>query len=138
MREFYLLFSYFQAGITHNTVMYLAIFYVFPLQIVGIMEINKKVSIFSGFDLTLQSTSISCAKLLTYNFFVFQVFGNGVTDVVLSQGVIVVSYSNKSVKLYSFEHIVQKVYNMYLFRHVYTALQINLLKCTHLYKASLY
>lgn len=38
-----------------------------------------------------------------------QVFGNGVTDVVLSQGAIVVSYSNKSVKLYSFEHIVQKV-----------------------------
>lgn len=65
-------------------------------------------------------------------------FGSGVTDVVLSQGVIVVSYSNKSVKLYSFEHIVQKVYNMYLFRYVCTALQINLLKCTHLYKASLY
>lgn len=39
----------------------------------------------------------------------FQVFGNGVTDVLLSQGVIVVSYSNKSVKLYSFEHIVPKV-----------------------------
>lgn len=31
------------------------------------------------------------------------------TDVVLSQGVLVVSYSNKSVKLYSFEHIVQRV-----------------------------
>lgn len=41
--EFCLLFSYFQAGITHNTVMYVAIFYVFPLQIAGIMEINKKV-----------------------------------------------------------------------------------------------
>ncbi|XP_034417860.1 DDB1- and CUL4-associated factor 17 [Cyclopterus lumpus] len=66
-----------QAGITHNTVMHLAIFHVFPLQIVGILDINKKV------------------------------FGNGVTDVVLSHGVLVVSYSNKSVKLYSFEHIVQ-------------------------------
>lgn len=39
----------------------------------------------------------------------FQVFGNGVTDVVLSQGVLAVSYSNKSVKLYSLEHIVQMV-----------------------------
>lgn len=67
-----------QAGITQNTVMHLAIFHVFPLQIVGILEINKTV------------------------------FGNGVTDVVLSQGVLVASYSNKSVKLYSFEHIVQR------------------------------
>uniref|UniRef100_A0A3P8TUF4 Ddb1 and cul4 associated factor 17 n=1 Tax=Amphiprion percula TaxID=161767 RepID=A0A3P8TUF4_AMPPE len=63
-----------------NTVMHLAIFNVFPLQIVGILEINKKA------------------------------FGNGVTDVVLSQGVLAVSYSNKSVKLYSFEHIVQKYF----------------------------
>ncbi|KAM4558862.1 DDB1- and CUL4-associated factor 17 [Odontesthes bonariensis] len=67
-----------QAGISQNTVMYLGIFHIFPLQIVGILEINKKV------------------------------FGNGVTDVVLSQGVLAVSYSNKSVKLYSFEHIVQR------------------------------
>ncbi|XP_061579517.1 DDB1- and CUL4-associated factor 17 [Cololabis saira] len=66
-----------QAGISHNTVMHLAILHVFPLQIVGIVEINKKV------------------------------FGNGITDVVLSQGVLAVSYSNKSVKLYSFEHIVK-------------------------------
>uniref|UniRef100_A0A4W6FVA6 Ddb1 and cul4 associated factor 17 n=1 Tax=Lates calcarifer TaxID=8187 RepID=A0A4W6FVA6_LATCA len=67
-----------QAGITQNTVMHLAIFHVFPLQIVGIVEINKRV------------------------------FGNGITDVVLSQGVLAVSYSNKSVKLYSFEHIVHR------------------------------
>ncbi|XP_040912422.1 DDB1- and CUL4-associated factor 17 isoform X1 [Toxotes jaculatrix] len=67
-----------QAGITQNTVMHLAIFHVFPLQIVGTVEINKKV------------------------------FGNGVTDVVLSQGVLAVSYSNKSVKLYSFEHIMHR------------------------------
>lgn len=39
----------------------------------------------------------------------FQGFGSGVTDVVLSQGVLAVSYSNKSVKLYSFEHVVQRV-----------------------------
>ncbi|XP_043987415.1 DDB1- and CUL4-associated factor 17 [Gambusia affinis] len=67
-----------QAGILQNAVMHMAIFHVFPLQIVGILEINKK-----G-------------------------FGSGVTDVVLSQGVLAVSYSNKSVKLYSFEHIVQR------------------------------
>ncbi|XP_062287241.1 DDB1- and CUL4-associated factor 17 [Scomber scombrus] len=66
-----------QAGVTQNTVMHLAIFHVFPLQIVGVMEINKKV------------------------------FGNSVTDVVLSQGVLAVSYSTKSVKLFSFEHILQ-------------------------------
>ncbi|KAF7668757.1 hypothetical protein LDENG_00283980 [Lucifuga dentata] len=66
-----------QAGIRQNILMHLAIFNVFPLQIVGIMEINK------------------------------EVFGY-VTDVVLSQGVLAVSYSTKSVKLYSFEHIVNK------------------------------
>uniref|UniRef100_A0A3Q4AER7 DDB1 and CUL4 associated factor 17 n=1 Tax=Mola mola TaxID=94237 RepID=A0A3Q4AER7_MOLML len=67
-----------QAGITHNTVMQLAIFHVFPLQIIGVLDIKKGV------------------------------FGNGVTDVGLSQCVIVVSYSNKSVKMYSFEHILQR------------------------------
>ncbi|XP_060910419.1 DDB1- and CUL4-associated factor 17 isoform X1 [Labrus mixtus] len=67
-----------QAGITQNVVMHLAIFHVFPLKIVGILEISKKV------------------------------FGSGVTDVFLSQGVLVVSHSNKSVKLYSFEHILKK------------------------------
>ncbi|CAJ1079373.1 DDB1- and CUL4-associated factor 17 [Xyrichtys novacula] len=67
-----------QAGITQNVVLHLAIFCVFPLEIVGIFEINKKI------------------------------FGNGVTDVVMSQGVLVVSQSNKAVKLYSFEHILKK------------------------------
>ncbi|CAL9690257.1 unnamed protein product [Knipowitschia caucasica] len=67
-----------QAGITHNTLMHLAVFTAFPLQIVGIIEINKKV------------------------------FGSSVSDVVLSQGVLAVSYSNKSVRLYSSEHIFQK------------------------------
>ena len=32
-----------QAGITQNTVMHLAIFNVFPLEIVGMLEINKTV-----------------------------------------------------------------------------------------------
>nr|XP_020452198.1 DDB1- and CUL4-associated factor 17 [Monopterus albus] len=66
-----------QAGVTQNTVMSLAIFHIFPLQIVGILEINKKV------------------------------FGSGVTDVLLSEGVLAVSYS-KCVRLYSFEHIVHR------------------------------
>uniref|UniRef100_A0A3P9N9F1 Ddb1 and cul4 associated factor 17 n=1 Tax=Poecilia reticulata TaxID=8081 RepID=A0A3P9N9F1_POERE len=69
-----------QAGISQNGIyLHMAIFRVFPLQIVGILEINKK-----G-------------------------FGRGVTDVILSQGVLAVSYSNKSVKLYSLEHIVKKL-----------------------------
>ncbi|XP_067372426.1 DDB1- and CUL4-associated factor 17 isoform X2 [Channa argus] len=67
-----------QAGLTQNTVMHLAIFDAFPLQPVGILEISKKI------------------------------FGNGVTDVALSQSVLAVSYSNKSVKLYSLEHIVHR------------------------------
>ncbi|XP_061696760.1 DDB1- and CUL4-associated factor 17 isoform X2 [Syngnathoides biaculeatus] len=66
-----------QAGVTQNTMIHLAIFKVFPLQIVGMMEVNKRV------------------------------FGSGFTDVVLSQGVLAVSY-NKAVKLFSFEHIVEK------------------------------
>ncbi|KAM8857528.1 DDB1- and CUL4-associated factor 17 [Synchiropus picturatus] len=66
-----------QAGILQSTLMHLAIFRVFPLQVVGVMEINKKI------------------------------FGNTVTDVILSQGVLAVSYS-KSVKLFSFEHIVKQ------------------------------
>ncbi|XP_028991618.1 DDB1- and CUL4-associated factor 17 [Betta splendens] len=67
-----------QAGIAQNTFMHLAVFRVFPLQIVGIFEINRKV------------------------------FGKGVTDVVLSQGVLAVSYRNKCVRLYSLEHIVNR------------------------------
>ncbi|XP_034041894.1 DDB1- and CUL4-associated factor 17 isoform X1 [Thalassophryne amazonica] len=66
-----------QAGISQSTLMHLAVFHIFPLQIVGIMEISKKV------------------------------FGNCVTDVVLSQGVLAISHSTKSVKMYSFEYIVE-------------------------------
>ncbi|XP_077584015.1 DDB1- and CUL4-associated factor 17 [Stigmatopora nigra] len=66
-----------QAGVTQSTLLHLVIFQVFPLQVVGMMEINK------------------------------QVFGNGITDVIVSQGVLAVSY-RKSVKLFSIEHILQK------------------------------
>uniref|UniRef100_A0A3Q0QTD7 Ddb1 and cul4 associated factor 17 n=1 Tax=Amphilophus citrinellus TaxID=61819 RepID=A0A3Q0QTD7_AMPCI len=34
-----------QAGITQNTVMHIAVFHVFPLEVIGIMEINKNVCI---------------------------------------------------------------------------------------------
>ncbi|KAF7709549.1 DDB1- and CUL4-associated factor 17 [Silurus meridionalis] len=67
-----------QAGVENNILMHLAIFKVFPLAIVGLLEINKKV------------------------------FGKTVVDVLLSQGVFAVSHSSKCVKLYSFEHIVKK------------------------------
>lgn len=54
----YFLFIYLQAGITQNTVMHMAIFHVFPLQILGMLEINKKVSrfvcIFFLFSIVLQ------------------------------------------------------------------------------------
>uniref|UniRef100_A0A8C5DUN7 DDB1- and CUL4-associated factor 17 n=1 Tax=Gouania willdenowi TaxID=441366 RepID=A0A8C5DUN7_GOUWI len=67
-----------QTGSSSSTALQLAIFNVFPLQVLGVLEINRK-----G-------------------------FGNGVTDAVLSQGVLAVSHSNMSVKLYSFEHIYLK------------------------------
>ncbi|XP_059896660.1 DDB1- and CUL4-associated factor 17 isoform X2 [Gadus macrocephalus] len=67
-----------QAGITQNTVMHLAIFNVFPLEIVGMLEINKTV------------------------------FGDTVTDVVLTQGTLAVSHSTKTVKLYSFDRILSE------------------------------
>lgn len=42
--DFPLFFLFFlQAGFSYNTFMYLAVFHVFPLQIVGIIGINKKV-----------------------------------------------------------------------------------------------
>ncbi|KAG9329828.1 hypothetical protein JZ751_028937 [Albula glossodonta] len=58
--------------------MYLAAFSVAPLELVGVLEINKRV------------------------------FGSTVVDVVLSQGVLAVSHSSKVVRLYSFENILQK------------------------------
>ncbi|KAF4086977.1 hypothetical protein AMELA_G00090600 [Ameiurus melas] len=67
-----------QAGVENNILMHLAIFKVFPLDVIGLLEINKKV------------------------------FGKSVVDVLLSQGVLAVSHSSKCVKLYSFEYIVKK------------------------------
>uniref|UniRef100_A0AAY5EHR3 DDB1- and CUL4-associated factor 17 n=1 Tax=Electrophorus electricus TaxID=8005 RepID=A0AAY5EHR3_ELEEL len=67
-----------QAGVENNILMHLAIFKVFPLDVVGMLEINKKV------------------------------FGKSTVDVLLSQGVLAVSHSSKCVKLYSFEYIVEK------------------------------
>ncbi|MCI4378487.1 hypothetical protein PGIGA_G00216470 [Pangasianodon gigas] len=67
-----------QAGAENNVLMHLAIFKVFPLDVIGLLEINKKV------------------------------FGKSVVDVILSQGVLAVSHSSKCVKLYSFEYIVKK------------------------------
>ncbi|XP_014028733.1 DDB1- and CUL4-associated factor 17 [Salmo salar] len=67
-----------QAGFNQNTLLYLAVFRVFPLQLVGVLEINKSI------------------------------FGSTVIDVVLSQGVLAVSHSTKTVKLYSFEDILNK------------------------------
>ncbi|KPP75761.1 DDB1- and CUL4-associated factor 17-like, partial [Scleropages formosus] len=68
-----------QAGLDNNAMIYLAVFQVFPLEIVAVLEISKRV------------------------------FGSTVLDVTLSQGVLVVSHSNKTVKLYSFENIVDKL-----------------------------
>ncbi|XP_077072827.1 DDB1- and CUL4-associated factor 17 isoform X1 [Siphateles boraxobius] len=67
-----------QAGVDNNILMRLAVFQVFPLELVGMLEINKKV------------------------------FGKTAVDVLLSQGVLAVSHSSKHVKLYSFEYIVNK------------------------------
>ncbi|XP_039503206.1 DDB1- and CUL4-associated factor 17 isoform X1 [Pimephales promelas] len=67
-----------QAGVDNNILMRVAVFQVFPLELVGMLEINKKV------------------------------FGKTAVDVLLSQGVLAVSHSSKHVKLYSFEFIVNK------------------------------
>ncbi|XP_031437851.1 DDB1- and CUL4-associated factor 17 [Clupea harengus] len=65
-----------QAGLDVSVLMHLAVFRVFPLKLIGVLEISK------------------------------QVFGNTVVDVALSQGVLVVSHSTKCVRLYSFERII--------------------------------
>ncbi|XP_062861540.1 DDB1- and CUL4-associated factor 17 [Trichomycterus rosablanca] len=66
-----------QAGVD-NVLLHLAIFKVAPLNVIGLLEINKKV------------------------------FGKTVIDVLLAQGVLAVSHSSKCVKLYNFEYIVKK------------------------------
>lgn len=113
VKTHHILFLFPQAGISQNTLMHLAIFRVFPLQIVGIIEINKEVckSLYVvHFYIVHESyVTVKVSKLM------FQVFGNSVSDVVLSQGVLAVSYSTKVVKLYSFEHIVNEVFLCTLF-----------------------
>uniref|UniRef100_A0A3B4CU12 DDB1- and CUL4-associated factor 17 n=1 Tax=Pygocentrus nattereri TaxID=42514 RepID=A0A3B4CU12_PYGNA len=74
-----------QAGVDNNVFMHLAIFRVFPLDVVGLLEISKKV------------------------------FGKSVVDVLLSQGVLAVSHSTKCVKLYNFEYIVKQFRTKELF-----------------------
>ncbi|XP_063069635.1 DDB1- and CUL4-associated factor 17 isoform X2 [Engraulis encrasicolus] len=68
-----------EAGVDYwvDNLMNLAVFQAFPLKIIGVMEINKRV------------------------------FGSTVVDVVLNQGVLAVSHRNMSVKLYSFHRILQ-------------------------------
>uniref|UniRef100_A0A671QJ80 DDB1 and CUL4 associated factor 17 n=1 Tax=Sinocyclocheilus anshuiensis TaxID=1608454 RepID=A0A671QJ80_9TELE len=70
-----------QAGVDNSILMRVAVFQVFPLELVGMLEINKKV------------------------------FGKTAVDVLLSQGVLAVSHSSKHVRLYSFEYIVNKFRN---------------------------
>ncbi|TRY90442.1 hypothetical protein DNTS_011807 [Danionella cerebrum] len=67
-----------QAGVENNILLRLAVFQVFPLELVGMLEVDKRV------------------------------FGRTVVDVLLSQGVLAVSHSSKHVRLYSFEYIINK------------------------------
>ncbi|XP_057192911.1 DDB1- and CUL4-associated factor 17 [Triplophysa rosa] len=67
-----------QACVDNDILMRLAIFQVFPLDFVGMLEISKKI------------------------------FGKTAVDVLLSQGVLAISHSSKHVKLYSFEYILEK------------------------------
>ncbi|KAA0716086.1 DDB1- and CUL4-associated factor 17 [Triplophysa tibetana] len=67
-----------QACVDNDILMRLAIFRVFPLDFVGMLEISKKI------------------------------FGKTAVDVLLSQGVLAISHSSKHVKLYSFEYILEK------------------------------
>ncbi|TFK14630.1 thiosulfate sulfurtransferase/rhodanese-like domain-containing protein 3 [Platysternon megacephalum] len=64
-----------QAGIQQSVLFFLAVFRVLPLKFIGMLEINKKI------------------------------FGNNVTDVALSHGMLIVMYSVGLVRLYSFQSI---------------------------------
>ncbi|NXW02079.1 DCA17 factor, partial [Fregetta grallaria] len=64
-----------QAGIQQSVLFYLAVFQVLPLSFIGMLEINKKV------------------------------FGNSVTDVAVSNGILIVMYSMGLVRLYNFQAI---------------------------------
>ncbi|MBN3326440.1 DCA17 factor, partial [Atractosteus spatula] len=67
-----------QTGPEQDTLMCLAVFRVLPLELLGMLEISRRV------------------------------FGNNVVDVMLSQGILAISHSTGMVKLYSFENIVEK------------------------------
>nr|XP_048724533.1 DDB1- and CUL4-associated factor 17 isoform X3 [Caretta caretta] len=64
-----------QAGIQQSVLFFLAVFRVLPLKFIGMLEINKKI------------------------------FGNNVTDVAVSHGMLIVMYSVGLVRLYSFQSI---------------------------------
>ncbi|XP_065269664.1 DDB1- and CUL4-associated factor 17 [Emys orbicularis] len=64
-----------QAGIQQSVLFFLAVFRVLPLKFIGMLEINKKI------------------------------FGNNVTDVALSHGMLIVMYSVGLVRLYSFQSL---------------------------------
>ncbi|XP_062435047.1 DDB1- and CUL4-associated factor 17 isoform X3 [Rhea pennata] len=67
-----------QAGIQQSVLFYLAVFQVLPLSFIGMLEINKKI------------------------------FGKSVTDVAVSNGVLIVMYSMGLVRLYNFQAISEK------------------------------
>ncbi|POI27250.1 hypothetical protein CIB84_009000, partial [Bambusicola thoracicus] len=64
-----------QAGIQQSVLFHLAVFQVLPLSFIGMLEINKKI------------------------------FGNNVTDVAISNGILIVTYSMGLVRLYNFQAI---------------------------------
>ncbi|XP_066046048.1 DDB1- and CUL4-associated factor 17 isoform X1 [Chamaea fasciata] len=67
-----------QAGIQQSVLFYLAVFQVLPLSFIGMLEINKKI------------------------------FGNSVTDVAVSNGILIVMYSMGLVRLYNFKAILEQ------------------------------
>ncbi|NWR69506.1 DCA17 factor, partial [Centropus unirufus] len=67
-----------QAGIQQSVLFYLAVFRVLPLSFIGMLEINKKI------------------------------FGNSVTDVAVSNGILIVMYSMGLVRLYNFQAICEQ------------------------------
>ncbi|XP_027534380.1 DDB1- and CUL4-associated factor 17 isoform X2 [Neopelma chrysocephalum] len=67
-----------QAGIQQSVLFYLAVFQVLPLSFIGMLEINKKI------------------------------FGNSVTDVAVSNGILIVMYSVGLVRLYNFKAILEQ------------------------------
>uniref|UniRef100_A0A8D0KWD9 DDB1 and CUL4 associated factor 17 n=1 Tax=Strix occidentalis caurina TaxID=311401 RepID=A0A8D0KWD9_STROC len=67
-----------QAGIQQSVLFYLAVFQVLPLSFIGMLEINKKI------------------------------FGNSVTDVAVSNGILIVMHSMGLVRLYNFQAILEQ------------------------------